>query len=70
MMKNSLASIIALPEYRLIPLKVPNPNRRWWQFWKPKFIWNSQHPVADLICEHNKILDELPWTEITDANFG
>jgi hypothetical protein len=32
---NSKANIAALEAFAR---QVPNPNRRWWQFWRPRFV--------------------------------
>lgn len=52
-----------LPVTDWIPLLIPNPARRWWQFWKPKTIMDPDHPLIDMFTEHNKIMDDLPWIE-------
>ena len=27
-------------------IDVPNPNRKWYQFWKPKMIWIDEYEVT------------------------
>lgn len=30
-------------EEYLHEIYVENPNREWWQFWKPKYIWTKNY---------------------------
>lgn len=50
-----------LPEAKWTPLTITNPDRRWWQWWKPKRVRN---PEALRHFEDNmRLLDEIKWKQ-------
>lgn len=54
------------PPIKWTPLTIRNPDRRWWQFWKPRWVWNPGNPIGDLFAEHDRILEDLVWKETSN----
>lgn len=52
-----------LPEIAWVPLQIRNPDRRWWQWWKPRQIWNPDIDLGRLIRETDEILADLAGQE-------
>lgn len=47
-----------LPPVRWTPMSIPNPNRRWWQFWKSRRIINPR--MWSLFFEDTALLEGIP----------
>lgn len=52
---------MALPHTNWKSLRWRNPDRRWWQFWKPRYVLDARE-IMGLFLRHNDILDDLVYT--------
>lgn len=49
---------------------IPNPDKSWWQFWKPDFI-QFQLPFFPLEDHEPLMVSEIPeWQEIDESRFA
>jgi hypothetical protein len=54
-----------LPETKWTPVYLPNPNRRWWQFWKPRWVFNPE-ALPPLFGPNDILVDGIIWKEVPD----
>lgn len=53
--------ITELPKISWTPIYIPNPDRRWYQFWKSRRVFNPD--TRGIFEEANEILNDMVWID-------
>lgn len=51
-----------LPNTEWFSVYIRNPEKRWWQFWKPQWIFSPEY--KEYILSTNNVMNDFEYLEI------